>query len=334
MHRPTASTMLNPLPPTGGADDACVRLAHMSDIHVTATPLGWSARDWLTKRSTGWFNLRWLGRGRRFRYAEDVVRALVAELRADAPDRVVFSGDATALGFESELARAAEILPVRGPGALSGLAVPGNHDYYLPRVAASGLYERYFAPWQVGERVNGAVYPFAQRVGHLWLVGVNSCTGNRWPWDAAGSVDQEQIERLKRLLHRLGPQPRILVTHYPVCLPDGRPERRTHALRNLATLVRVAAAGGVSLWLHGHVHGTYHLPDPCLPPFPVICAGSATQSGLWGYNRCTVRGLKVHVERRVFDPATGTFRAAQTFDTRLREPFTAAPSGGTAIQPG
>ena len=77
----------------------------------------------------------------------------MADLHRHPPDRVVFSGDATALGFEAEFVRAAALLGVAGPDRLSGLAVPGNHDYYTPGVEASGLFERYFAPWQTGERV-------------------------------------------------------------------------------------------------------------------------------------------------------------------------------------
>src|SRR5437764_5167139 len=94
---------------------AMIRLAHFSDIHVTAAPLGWRPRDWFNKRLPGWINYRWLGRSRRFRAADEVVEALVADLRERRPDRTVFSGDATALGFEAEFARAAELLRLDDP---------------------------------------------------------------------------------------------------------------------------------------------------------------------------------------------------------------------------
>ncbi|MBV9121950.1 MAG: metallophosphoesterase [Planctomycetes bacterium] len=294
-----------------------VRLVHFSDIHITARPLGWQRGDWFTKRLPGWINYQ-LGRKFRFRQAEVVLAALVADLQRHPPDRVVFSGDATALGFEAEFQRAAELLGVAGPNALPGLAVPGNHDYYTPEAAASGLFERYFAPWQVGERLGDAVYPFAQRAGPVWLVGVNSCTGNRLAWDAAGSVDAPQLERLRTLLGRLAPGPRILVTHYPVCLAGGQPERRSHGLRNLAQLVDVAVAGGVGLWLHGHRHHAYHLPHPGLAPFPIICTGSATQSGLWSYHDYLIEGSRFQVTRRVFVPGENSFRKEGTFELTLQ----------------
>jgi 3',5'-cyclic AMP phosphodiesterase CpdA len=293
-----------------------IRLAHLSDIHITATGLEWTRTDWLNKRLAAWFNFRWLGRGYRFRRADEVLGLLVADLRRRAPDRVIFSGDATALGFESEFRRAAELLDVASPEP-PGLAVPGNHDYVTRPVAASGLFERYFAPWQSGQRLDGAAYPFAQRAGEYWLVGVNSCTGNVWPWDAGGSVGPEQLRRLARLLESLEPGPRVLVTHYPVWLASGRRERRWHGLRDLKGLIDVAARGGVCLWLHGHRHEPYyHRPTPALP-FAVLCAGSATQSGLWNYNEYTLDGARCQVLRRAFDPLAGVFRDAETYELEL-----------------
>lgn len=290
-----------------------VRLAHLSDIHVTAPRLGWRRADWFNKRLMAWFNFRCLGRRFRFRHGDEVLGILIDNLRRRDINHVIFSGDATALGFESELRRAVEGLNV-GDG-FAGLAVPGNHDYCTVSAAASGLFESYFAPWQQGERVDGAVYPFAQKVGDAWLVAVNSCTGNRWAWDAGGSVGREQLARLERLLATLSSGPRILITHYPVCLSNGKPERLTHGLRDLDDVVSVATRGGVKLWLHGHRHGPYWIDEPPLAPFPVVCAGSATQTGCWSYTEYTLEGTAVTVLRRVFNPASRRFDDAG--ETRL-----------------
>ncbi len=303
-------------PPT-----TAVRLAHFSDIHITTKKLSWQRSDWFNKRLPGWFNLRFLGRGHHFRDADPVLAALAQELRRHRPDHVIFSGDATALGFEEELAHAAALLGVNGSDVLPGLAVPGNHDYYIREVAAAGLFERYFAPWQKGERVDGAPYPFAQRVGPLWLVAVNSCTGNRWMWDAAGSVGPEQLARLPALLERLRPGPRILVTHYPICLASGEPEPRYHGLRDLAALVAVAERGGICLWLHGHRHGAYYHPRCSLGPFPVICSGSATQTQSWSYGDYTIEGHHLHAIRRVFSQVRASFQDGDRFDLELAAPI-------------
>jgi 3',5'-cyclic AMP phosphodiesterase CpdA len=294
-----------------------IRLAHLSDVHITADRLGWGRLDWFNKRLTGWLNYRLSGRGQSFRQADLVLAALIADVQERRPDHVVFSGDATGLGFEAEFARAAALLKVADPHMPPGLAVPGNHDYYTRASAASGLFERYFAPWQTGVRVDAAVYPFAQRVGPVWVVGVNSCTGNRWPWDAGGSVDGPQLGRLGRLLQGLEPGPRVLVTHYPVRLASGQPERRGHGLRNLPDLVRVAARGGVVLWLHGHRHASYHLPHGDDAPFPAICVGSSTQHGHWSYKEYAIEGDRLVAARRVYAPEAGRFQEATTFEVKL-----------------
>jgi 3',5'-cyclic AMP phosphodiesterase CpdA len=299
-----------------------IRLAHFSDIHISVPELVWQPADWLNKRLTGWFNDRWLGRRHRFRKATSVLTTLVADLRARQVNHLIFSGDATALGFEVEFVQAAALLRVSEVDGIPGLAVPGNHDYYTREAAASGLFERYFAPWQKGERVDGATYPFAQRVGPVWLIAVNSSKGNRWPWDASGAVDAPQLDRLRRLLEKLGAGLRVLVTHYPVCLKSGRSEGRSHGLRNVREVVQVAAAGGVGLWLHGHRHGPYSIAHPPETPFPIICAGSATQFGRWSYGEYTLVGRHLAGLRRGFCERSGAFEDAEKFELELVAPVT------------
>jgi 3',5'-cyclic AMP phosphodiesterase CpdA len=295
---------------------ALLRFAHFSDVHLTARPLGWRLRDLFSKRLTGWANLH-VRRAKHFRDAGRVVAAMVAEIRARRPDHLIFSGDATTLGFESEYAAAAKALGVAGPDALPGIAVPGNHDYYTRGPARAGFFERYFAPWQRGERVSEDVYPFAQRVGPVWLVGVNSSVANRLLWDSRGLVGPEQRERLRRLLRQLAPGPRILVTHYPLYLADGLPETRWRLLRDWEAFRNVAAEGGVALWLHGHRHTAYVLPSEAGRQFPIICAGSATQEGRAGYNEYAFRDKILTMTRRRWDAASGGFVDSETMELAL-----------------
>lgn len=302
-------------------DTPPVRVLHLSDIHVTVPCRTWQREDWLNKRLAAWLNLRVLGRGYRFRRAEEVLRAFDAEWAERRPDCLIFSGDATAMGFEEELAHASELLRV---GERPGLAVPGNHDYCTRSAMLSRQFERYFAPWQVGERVDEQIYPYARRVGPVWLVAVNSATANRWAWDARGAVGADQLERLERLLGQLDDAPRILVTHYPIALAGGQPERRVRLLRDLQALVEVAARGGVSLWLHGHRHNAYYHTDSDIAPFPVICAGSTTQTGHWSYGEYLIDGRHLHAAQRVYDPVSESFRDGVQFQLELRCPQASA----------
>jgi 3',5'-cyclic AMP phosphodiesterase CpdA len=292
---------------------ATIRLAHLSDIHATAPACVWRPRDWLNKRMSAWINLHVLGRGKRFRHSERILRALRTELKQRKVEHLIFSGDATAMGFEEEMRAAAEWLGVGSAEQLPGLAVPGNHDYCTNAAMHSGHFERYFAPWQTGEHIDGATYPFAQRVGSVWLIGVNSATANRLYWDARGQVGPAQLARLEKLLANLEPGPRILVTHYPIWLAEGTPEHAFHGLRDLDDLISVAQRGGVVLWLHGHRHDAYYHPHSERIPFPVICAGSATQHGRWAYNDYTLTGQRLQVVQRVFDEGTGSFHDGRVF---------------------
>src|SRR5690348_7946412 len=98
-----------------------IRLAHFSDIHVTAPACSWRLRDWLNKRMSAWINLHLLGRGKNFRHTERILLALKNELRQRHFQHLVFSGDATAMGFEEEMRRAAELLGIGNEEHLPGL---------------------------------------------------------------------------------------------------------------------------------------------------------------------------------------------------------------------
>jgi 3',5'-cyclic AMP phosphodiesterase CpdA len=293
-----------------------VRLAHLSDVHVTAPRCRWRLADWASKRLTTWVNLRVLGRGAHFRETDRILERLRRELPARGIDRVLFSGDATAMGFEEETARAAQLLGLGQSDGLPGLAVPGNHDYCTHHAAATGAFERHFAAWQEGRRLPNSVYPFAQQVGPVWLIALNSAVPNRLPIDARGRVGEGQLQRLRELLQGLPAGPRLLVTHYPVCRPDGRPEKPFHGLRDLGPALGAARAGGVSLWLHGHQHLPYHVRDPH-SPLPVVCAGSATQKDLWSYWEYTIADTRLEALRREFLPGECAFRDAERVELQL-----------------
>jgi 3',5'-cyclic AMP phosphodiesterase CpdA len=302
------------------ADAKKVRIAHFSDIHVTARPLGWRPRDLLSKRVTGWMNLR-IGRGRLFRDAGHIAATMMREIRQRGCQHVVFSGDATAMGFPHEMAAAASSLGLggtEGQSVLPGLAVPGNHDYYTRAAVRSGYFERNFAAWQTGDRIGEHTYPFAQRVGPCWLIGVNTARSNFLLWDSRGQMGREQGERLRQLLARLEPGPRILVTHYPLYLADGRPEHHWRKLRDLDSLREIAIQGRISLWLHGHRHNHYFLPPkPPEQPFAIVCAGSATQLGICGWNEYAIEGTRLTMRRRSWDPATERFVDATSCEFTL-----------------
>ena len=202
-----------------------VRMAHISDIHVTAPACIWRREDWFNKRLSAWINLRFLGRGYRFRRADHVLSVLADELRHGGFDRILFSGDASAMGFEEEVARAAHLLKIGRTDEMPGLAVPGNHDYCTAAAARAGHFEPIFSPWQAGARrrrrlpVRPARRPRLADRAEL-LDGQPLAVGRarrRRPRSAAPAGGAAATA---------GRRAAILVTHYPVWLASGRREPR------------------------------------------------------------------------------------------------------------
>jgi 3',5'-cyclic AMP phosphodiesterase CpdA len=296
-----------------------VRLVHFSDVHLAAR-VRWTPRDYLSKKLTGWVNVRVLGRGRRFRHAPAAATALAADLRTRGYDHLVFSGDASTLAFDAEMAGAAAALGVGAAGVPPGIAVAGNHDYYTRWAFVSGSFEKHFQPWQDGLRVDGFVYPFAQRVGPLWLIGMNSSRANWWTWDASGKVGEPELLRLRKLCSSLGPGPRVLVTHYPIRTAAGKIERRSHQLRDHRAALAAAVECGVGLWLHGHIHRGFVFRANKFVPFPAVCAGSATQTNRWSYCEYTIDGTHLAGRWRRFDLAAGRYTDGETFELDLPAP--------------
>jgi hypothetical protein len=82
-------------------------------------------------------------------------------------------------------------------------------------------------------------------------------------------------------------------------------------------MVRVASEGGISLWLHGHRHGLYYFQKSAHAPFPIICAGSATQSYRWSYGEYVIDGWKLQGTRRSFNLVKEAFEDRETFELSL-----------------
>ncbi len=294
-----------------------IRFAHFSDVHLTSQHLGWTMRDLFSKKATGWVNVKLLGRGSRFKNAPRVVDVLLEDFREGTFDQLIFSGDATKLAFESEFQLAAAKLGVGDPSLAPIIGVPGNHDYYTRPAFRAGLFEKHFKPWLDGQRVDDHTYPFARKVGPAWIIAVNSATPNWALWDASGQIGPDQLERLERLCAQLDGGPRILVTHYPLRTSRGNVEHATHRLRDHERALETARRCGIGLWLHGHLHRGFVLPASESIPFPVICAGSCTQTNRWMYNVCELDGRTLSVQRRRFNATVDRFENAEEWKLEL-----------------
>lgn len=239
-------------------------LAHLSDAHIGPLPRP-RTRDLLGKRITGFVN--WRKRGRLHDMA--VLAAIVADLKAQAPDHVAMTGDILNLGLPSEFPFARAWLESLGPTADVSF-VPGNHDAYvrssLPHLAAT------FAPWvaEVGT-VDGMpfAFPYLRRRGPLALIGLTSAIPTA-PLLASGALGAAQRDGLARLLDEAEAAglARVVMIHHP---PHVLGAKRGRGLRDAAALEGVIARHGAELVVHGHNHRTSvaHLRGPG-GPVPVV----------------------------------------------------------------
>jgi len=295
-----------------------VTLIHFSDIHLTARRLGWRRRDWLSKRLTGWVNIRMLGRGRRFRHAEAVLERLLGRLQADPPDGVLFSGDATKLGFCNEFQRVESLMQPQASWWPPAVAVPGNHDYYVPEAADAGEFERIFAPWQQGERLAGSTYPFVRTIRGIHIVAIQAARANPFHLDASGEVGSEQRDRIRELSRHLPPGPRWWLVHYPLRKATGMLEGPLRRLKDHQEMLELARDCQVQLWLHGHIHTPFVRGACDAVPFPMICAGSATQTHRWSYHRYQVEADRLIGTRWTYHLGLGDFVESDRFSLKLR----------------
>lgn len=244
-------------------------LAHLSDAHIGPLPRP-RARELLGKRLTGYLN--WTRRG--MLHDMPVLAALVADLRAQAPDHIAMTGDILNIGLAAEFPPARAWLETLGDPADVSF-VPGNHDAYV-RAAVPHL-SRTFAPWVAEPERGGAAFefPYLRRRGTVALIGLSSAVPTA-PFLASGELGGRQRAALGPLLDEAERDglARIVLIHHP---PHRAGARGARGLRDSRALEAILARHGADLVIHGHNHRTSvaHLPGP-RGPIPIVGVPSAS----------------------------------------------------------
>ena len=222
----------------------------MSDVHLPL-PGGLPARYLNVKRTLGWLNWQ---RKRRFVHTRAAVDALMVDIKAQAADHVLVSGDLVNIGLPDEYAQARDWLAgVGAPDRVS--VVPGNHDAYVAAEAGPGiaLWAKYMASDGFGRGLGlSAGFPYVRKVGHVAVVGVNSGIATR-PGSAVGEVGAKQQALLGDVLGRLGEAGlvRLVMIHHPPV--PGLADKSRRLLDEVA-LAEVLARFGAEIVVHGHNH--------------------------------------------------------------------------------
>ena len=224
-----------------------VTLAHLSDPHLGPLPPV-AAGDLMSKRILGYIN--WT-RNRDHTHDNDVLDALLADIRTAAPDHIAVTGDLANLGLPAEFDNAAEWLRTLGPPS-DVTVVPGNHDAYVKSSVAH--FRGACRDFMTGDGPHGPIFPFVRRRGPLALIGVSTAVASP-PLMATGRVGEAQAESLVEALTEAGREGLfriVLLHHSPLPAPSHWDRRLTDAVRVRAAIAR----GGAELVLHGHNHRT------------------------------------------------------------------------------
>lgn len=245
-------------------------LAHLTDPHLLPLPdMPW--RNRASKR--GLSLLSW--RRRRWRlHLQAVSDALVADIRAAAPDHVAVTGDLTNFGLEAEFEAGAAWLAQLGPAPAISF-VPGNHDAMMPGSWQAGA--PHLAAWASGD--DGAPgFPWIRRRGAIALIGLSTAIPTP-PFFAHGRLGKAQIAAAGRLLAEAGREGRcrVVLLHHP---PTGscRPRK---ALRDRAAFRAMIARAGAELVLFGHSHRAEVacLDGPTHPALALGCPSASMRPG-------------------------------------------------------
>jgi 3',5'-cyclic AMP phosphodiesterase CpdA len=219
-------------------------LAHLSDAHIGPIPRP-NLGELLGKRVTGYVN--WLYT-RAAQHDMGVLTRLVEDMKAQAPDHVLMTGDIVNIGLPAEIGLAKDWLATLG-AADDVSFTPGNHDAYVKDVTE--LVHNVFAPWTTSE-VQGIGFPFLRRRGEVALIGLDTGVPTA-PFVASGTLGKKQLAALGALLEktRLEGLIRVVFLHHP---PNVGGARVLRGLTDAAAFEEVIARHGAELVVHGHNH--------------------------------------------------------------------------------
>ena len=289
-----------------------MRVLHFSDIHVglQVRHMGW--KKWFSKRAIGAINLL-RGRAKYFDDAEEKIVALIRFKEENAIDLVINTGDYTALGLESELTLAKELVSPLLKPPQRYVTVPGNHDIYVHEAKSHYRFSGQFCSVlqnDLPEYCRGGHWPLIRLVGDgIAVIAVNSSHPNPWPWRSDGMIPQEQLDALEEVLQdiRIKDKFIFLITHYAPRLENGQADSALHGLTNADAFLEKAKALEHGAILCGHVHKTYKVSLEGLH-CELFCAGSATMQGHEGFWIYDIEDKKIHAHAVIWDDKKRIYR--------------------------
>jgi 3',5'-cyclic AMP phosphodiesterase CpdA len=182
---------------------------------------------------------------------EAVVETLAEEIRLQAPDLIVVSGDFTQIGSRKEFERACLFIETLSAPVFS---VPGNHD-----VPERNLLKRFINPYGHYKRyINADLEPFVVMDG-VAIAGLKTSRRARLSLNwSDGTISHDQLDMLEERFSR-HPEARcrVVVAHHPLMHPEEPMARFQRRVKRADKALEVFARIGVRLVLSGHYHLSY-----------------------------------------------------------------------------
>ncbi len=231
-----------------------LRLAHLSDPHLTVSLDEVAPSEWLGKRAMS--RLSW-ARGRKHLQKPEVLAAAITDIHAHAPDHLAITGDVTNFSLPVEFRVAAAWFATLGaPADVS--VIPGNHDALVPVSHAEGW--AHWQPQMQGDAESDSLLPYLRVRKGVALLGLSSAVPTA-PGLASGTLGPAQLQWLAAQLQQLGTQDlfRIVMLHHP---PADRVVTARKVLTDRAGLRAVLKQYGAELVLHGHSRDARFDPLP------------------------------------------------------------------------
>lgn len=275
-----------------------MRIAHLTDIHV-ADETDYQDQD------------GWPARVRK--HSQELLERVLADIRAQAPDHVVLTGDLTQTARRGEFERARRHLDTHLQG-IDVSVLPGNHDRWNPE--STSWFHEWFGDLASCE-LGGEGFPYCHLRKNVALVGLDS---SPWvpgvdPATVKGYVDAGQLLRLREITtdERVSGRFVVALLHHHLRLSDedarAADPKDSTPLQNAVDVQSALLEAGVHLVLHGHRHKQMRIEiGDSGRTIPVLCPGSATRvddrpdrTGRYGIYSIAGDSL-AEVRTRVWDP--------------------------------
>ena len=262
-------------------DLSIFRIAHLSDPHLPPPKGAFGWRDIVSKRLLS--RIAW--RRKHHEHRPEILAALVADLKTQAFDHIVVTGDLTNFASDVEIEAARHWLDELG--AANAITVsPGNHD----ALVGDDDHAR-FAPWSAWMGDDDGDFPRLRIRDGVAIINLCSAIPTA-PHLATGRLGAAQLAKLDRMLAEQRDLIRVVLIHHP---PTKGVVAGRKALEDQEDLRTLLLRHGADLVLHGHTHEALvgSLPGPDGVTIPVLGVPSASALGQRGHPAARWHALEI-----------------------------------------